>query len=140
MDDLRSQRVGDVLTQRELEILRLIAEGRSNQDIASGLFLTLSTVKWYLKQIYGKLHVGSRTQAIAVARASGLLNGTLSTNASPGPLDNLPQQPTPFFGRAKELAAISRRLADPTCRLLTLIGPGGIGKTRLALQAAEAQI
>lgn len=50
---------------------------------------------------------------------------------------NLPSQPTPFIGREKELADITRRLIDPTCRLLTLIGPGGIGKTRLALQAAQ---
>ena len=46
---------------------------------------------------------------------------------------NLPSQATPFIGREKELAKITRRLKDSTCRLLTLVGPGGIGKTRLAL-------
>jgi predicted ATPase len=51
----------------------------------------------------------------------------------------LPPQPTPFFGRAEELAEVAWRLADPACRLLTLIGSGGIGKTRLALRAAENQ-
>ncbi|RLC75358.1 MAG: SARP family transcriptional regulator, partial [Chloroflexi bacterium] len=50
--------------------------------------------------------------------------------------NNLPPQPTPFVGREKELAEIARLLANPDCRLLTLIGPGGIGKTRLAIQAA----
>ena len=50
--------------------------------------------------------------------------------------DNLPLQETPFIGREGELSQIADRLADPTCRLLTLVGPGGIGKTRLALQAA----
>lgn len=50
---------------------------------------------------------------------------------------NLPSQPTPFIGREKELTDIIRRLRDPACRLLTLIGPGGIGKTRLAIQAAQ---
>jgi predicted ATPase/DNA-binding SARP family transcriptional activator len=49
---------------------------------------------------------------------------------------NLPPQATPFVGRETELGEISRRLADPDCRLLTLVGPGGIGKTRLAIQAA----
>ncbi len=53
---------------------------------------------------------------------------------------NLPPQSTPFIGRTEELAEIDRRLTDPTCRLLTLVGPGGIGKTRLALQAAANQL
>jgi len=52
------------------------------------------------------------------------------------PLHNLPQPVTPFIGREQELADLLRRLADPACHLLTLIGPGGIGKTRLAIEAA----
>ena len=48
-------------------------------------------------------------------------------------LDKSPQL-TSFIGRADELAEITKLLADPTCRLLTLLGPGGIGKTRLAVQ------
>ena len=55
------------------------------------------------------------------------------------PLTNLPAQPTPFVGRERELAEIAAHLANPDCRLLTLIGPGGIGKTRLALEAAAAR-
>ncbi len=51
----------------------------------------------------------------------------------------IPVQSTPFIGRADELARISQYLDDPNCRLLTLVGTGGIGKTRLALQAAENQ-
>jgi predicted ATPase/DNA-binding CsgD family transcriptional regulator len=49
---------------------------------------------------------------------------------------HLPPQPTPFIGRVEEVAEIIRLLADPACRLLTLIGPGGIGKTRLAIRVA----
>ncbi len=52
------------------------------------------------------------------------------------PTNNLPFQPTSFVGREKELAEIAALLADPNCRLLTLVGAGGIGKTRLALQIA----
>ena len=51
---------------------------------------------------------------------------------------SLPSQSTSFIGRSAELAAIARLLADPACRLLTLLGPGGIGKTRLALAVADA--
>ncbi|MBE7551606.1 MAG: tetratricopeptide repeat protein [Anaerolineales bacterium] len=55
----------------------------------------------------------------------------------PAPLHNLPPQPTLFVGRERELAEIIRRLTDRDCSLLTLVGPGGIGKTRLALQVAQ---
>jgi predicted ATPase/DNA-binding SARP family transcriptional activator len=51
----------------------------------------------------------------------------------------LPAQATPFIGRERELADIAACLDDPDCRLLTLVGPGGSGKTRLALEAAAAQ-
>jgi len=63
----------DALTGRESEILHLIAAGFSNQAIATRLVLSLSTVKWYTNQIYSKLGVHSRTQALARARSLGLL-------------------------------------------------------------------
>jgi len=52
------------------------------------------------------------------------------------PSFSLPTPATPFIGREAELAHLAGLLADPTCRLLTIVGPGGIGKTRLALQTA----
>ena len=52
-------------------------------------------------------------------------------------MHNLALTPTPFIGRAQEIAEIGSLLDDPSCRLLTLIGPGGIGKTRLAVEAAS---
>ena len=53
---------------------------------------------------------------------------------------NLPPQPTPFIGRETELSDLNRILANPIYRLITIIGPGGAGKTRLALQAAAGQV
>jgi predicted ATPase/DNA-binding NarL/FixJ family response regulator len=134
MDDPGGHLIRDQLTARELEILHLVAEGRSNQDIADRLVITLDTTKWHIKNIFSKLAVSNRTQAVVVARANRLFDSTLA--ASP-PRPNLPSQPTTFVGRLAELTAIGARLDDPACRLLTLVGPGGIGKTRLALQTAE---
>jgi predicted ATPase/DNA-binding SARP family transcriptional activator len=56
------------------------------------------------------------------------------------PSNTLPAPLTSFVGREAELAAIDARLANPVCRLLTLIGAGGIGKTRLALEAAARKL
>jgi DNA-binding SARP family transcriptional activator/predicted ATPase len=53
---------------------------------------------------------------------------------------NLPAPLTPLVGRARELAEIEERLRDPGCRLLTLVGPGGCGKTRLAIEVAAQQV
>jgi len=61
------------LSQRELDVLRLIAQGLSNREISERLFLALDTVKGHNRKIFGKLHVQSRTEAIAHARALGLL-------------------------------------------------------------------
>jgi LuxR family maltose regulon positive regulatory protein len=61
------------LSERELEVLRLIAEGLSNQEIAQSLVVSLRTVKWHASNIYGKLGVKNRTQAVAKARSLGIL-------------------------------------------------------------------
>ena len=53
------------------------------------------------------------------------------------PKTNLPIFPTPLIGRESEVEKLSQLLCDPQCRLLTLVGPGGIGKTRLAIEAAS---
>ena len=69
------QRFGmvDPLSDRELEILGLIARGLSNAEIGRRLYLALSTVKGHNLRIFGKLHVQSRTEAVARARELGLL-------------------------------------------------------------------
>ena len=61
------------LTQREVEVLQLIAEGKSNQEIASALFVSLNTVKTHISNLFSKLEVQRRTQAVQKARALKLI-------------------------------------------------------------------
>ena len=68
-----SEKLVEPLSQRELEVLGLIAEGLSNQEISQRLHITLSTVKGHTTQIYGKLNVNNRVQAVARARSLGLI-------------------------------------------------------------------
>ena len=69
-----AQPLFEPLSERELEILELIALGLSNQQIAMRLVLSLATVKWHASNIYGKLGVGNRNQAVVKARELGLLD------------------------------------------------------------------
>jgi LuxR family maltose regulon positive regulatory protein len=69
----RSQGLIDPLSQRELEVLRLIAQGLSNQEIGERLFLALDTIKGHNRRIFDKLDVKRRTEALARARGLGLL-------------------------------------------------------------------
>jgi LuxR family maltose regulon positive regulatory protein len=71
----------DALSEREVEVLRLIVAGLSNQAIAARLYVAVSTVKWYINSIFSKLDVQSRAQAIARAHALRLVSdedGTLA--------------------------------------------------------------
>jgi predicted ATPase/DNA-binding CsgD family transcriptional regulator len=152
-DSLDDQPFVESLTGREQEVLAHLAENHSNREIADALVVSLNTVKWYNRQIYGKLGVSSRRQAVSRARELGLLptihpqirarsiqepqtEETPPPVRIPTPAYNLPASPTPFFGRVHELAALEAMLANPATRLVTLTGPGGSGKTRLALEAS----
>jgi LuxR family maltose regulon positive regulatory protein len=64
------------LSERELEVLQLIAEGLTNQEVATRLYLSLHTVKVHARNIYGKLGAKSRTHAIAKGKALGILPHT----------------------------------------------------------------
>jgi predicted ATPase/DNA-binding SARP family transcriptional activator/Tfp pilus assembly protein PilF len=87
-------------------------------------------------------HLGVEPSAETIAlyeriRSGRLRPETLAAQAVTRPaLRNFPVRFTPFVGRQAELARITEHLLSPDCRLLTLTGPGGIGKTRLAAQAA----
>jgi LuxR family maltose regulon positive regulatory protein len=64
----------DPLSERELEVLHLVAQGAPNQEIADRLVITVDTVKRHVSNILGKLEVSNRTQAVARARSLGLLS------------------------------------------------------------------
>lgn len=139
------------LTRRELEILALLAQHHTNKEIASSLNLSVNSVKWYARQIYGKLGIENRRQVVARANELGLLTSvagddksssssssigiSLITNLANKPRHNLPLQLTSFVGRGGEIEQVKSLLG--TSRLVTLTGAGGVGKTRLALAVAS---
>ena len=65
--------IGATLTAREREVLGLLCRGASNRQIAESLFITESTAGVHVSNILGKLDVGSRTEAVAVAHMAGLV-------------------------------------------------------------------
>lgn len=67
------QPLAEPLSEREIEVLQLIAAGHKNQEIADALVVSLNTVRYHTKNLYGKLGVNKRTQAVAKAQALGLI-------------------------------------------------------------------
>ena len=98
--------------------------------------------------IANSLNIPEADRATFVRVARGELNverlpavlkpSTASTATAPPLRINLPVLPTPLIGRQRDVEELSQLLRDPSCRLLTLIGPGGVGKTRLAIETASA--
>jgi predicted ATPase/DNA-binding CsgD family transcriptional regulator len=143
------ERLSEPLTRRERQVLGLLAQGLTAPEIAERLTLAVSSVKWHVQQLYGKLGVNGKRQAVARARDLGLLEPAASPALptlppmapaserleSPRPRHNLPAQVTEFFGREHEIARLRQQLTSR--RLVTLTGSGGVGKTRLSLRAAE---
>ena len=65
---------GEKLSVRELEVLKLAAQGKSNKEIAEILTINLRTVKGYLTEIFSKLRVGSRTEAVITGLRAGYIS------------------------------------------------------------------
>lgn len=130
------------LTGREQQILKLVALGLSNRDVAEELVVATETVRWYTKQIYSKLGVSGRVQAIQRGRELGLLvDDNVLAHASAAAVartprkHNLPASVARFIGRERQIGQLGELLSES--RLLTLTGPGGTGKTQLALKVAS---
>ncbi|MCC7206834.1 MAG: protein kinase [Anaerolineae bacterium] len=135
------------LTLREQEILRYIIDGCSNQEIAQRLFVTVATVKWHVWQLYRKLRVRSRVQAIARARELKLMvsdatpeaPGSEATFVAPPDMENPYKGLRPFeaadardfFGREKLVQRLVKRLGENhrPARFLAVVGPSGSGKS-----------
>ena len=142
----KSDSLIEPLTKRELEILSFLEANYANKEIAASLSLSLNSIKWFTRQIYNKLGVENRHQAVAKAVELGLLTTGKSTSRedNPPPLapgishhNNLPVQLTSFVGREKEITDLMGLFLNRNAHLVTITGSGGTGKTRLALQVAE---
>ena len=85
----------DPLSDRELEILTHIAAGLKNKEIAAALFVSINTVHYHTKNLYGKLGVNNRTQAIAKAQGTPSVVNTVSACHVSGSMFCFPQCSTP---------------------------------------------
>jgi len=151
----------EALTPREEEILHCIVKGLSNKEIAQELFIEVTTVKWYITQIYRKLGVRSRKQAIARAQEVSLLTADAEVISVPTAVGGIIHEPAnpykglrafdisdarDFFGREEVIEKLVARLAlvptpsnpflaklsrDTTGRFLAIVGPSGSGKSSL---------
>jgi WD40 repeat protein/serine/threonine protein kinase len=142
-----SDKVVELLTRREQEILQRIIDGLSNKEIAQELFLTHATVKWYVTQLYSKLGVRSRMQAIIRARELRLVVGdSEDLSATAVSLNDFnPDNPykglrafqtadyDDFFGREKSVQKLVTRISETGhgTRFLAVVGPSGSGKSSL---------
>jgi DNA-binding SARP family transcriptional activator/predicted ATPase len=114
------------------QLMRLLAlSGRRSEALAQ-----YEKCRQVLRDELG-VEPGPETAALYEAIRSGELAGHREATArrQPSPLLSLPSPPTPFIGRGDALTAVESLLADPDVRLVTILGPGGIGKTRLAVEA-----
>ena len=128
----------DPIKPREIEVLRLMAEGLTNREIGERLYIGAETVKWYASEIYSKLHVSNRREAVKEAQLLGLLDDEEQAEQSSYLMkSNLPQQATPFIGRKQELDTVRELVEQDTTRVVTILAPGGMGKTRLAIEVAS---
>lgn len=141
------------LTMREHEVLGMIADGMTNREISEQLVVTVSTVKWHVRQLYQKLSVRNRVQAIVRARELNLIStGDTTVDAAPSASQSaisvsLPEPENPykglhafqtidardFFGREDSIRALINRMQEdvPYHRFLAVIGPSGSGKSSL---------
>jgi DNA-binding CsgD family transcriptional regulator/energy-coupling factor transporter ATP-binding protein EcfA2 len=138
----------ELLTPREQEVLQLVIDRKTNREIAEALSIELTTVKWYVNQIYRKLKVRSRVQAIVRARELNLIvDGDLVIPETDTSITGLPEPENPykglrafqaadeqdFFGREAITKKLLQRMSEDGDfgRFLAVVGPSGSGKSSL---------
>ena len=135
-----NQTISEPLTPREIDILAAIVTGMNNAEIAARLVLSHGTVKWYVKQLYSKLSVHSREEAIAQALAQGLVPDPFgrkdqTQNSDCALVNALPQDVTGrYVGNAKMLSQLAD-MFQQSARLIGVYGRAGAGKTALVCKA-----
>ncbi len=114
------------------------------ERLITGTFVRLDTYEpMATKEIYSPIHhteVVDLTELDIESKLVELPKGVAIKEKKKKVLHNLPAQPTRFLGRKKELAEIANLFENPSCRLVTLLGPGGMGKTRLGIQTASNMV
>ncbi len=140
---------------REIEFGRLLRQLRkarnlTQEALAQQAFCAIDTIKKIERGVRRPsrqlaeqfadclaLSGDERAAFLAAARAHATASTKRKRQAAQIGLAQWPHPPTPFVGRAADLAAISAAFADPATRLVTIVGPGGIGKTRLAMALGD---
>lgn len=132
-----AERLRDTISRKTLEIFSLpITASLGISECPRHSYKLDDLVRMADQALYQAKHGGRNRTVVFESDLPGIT--APADPATPtSPVSHLPQQSTPFIGRKNELAQLAGFLREKNRRLITLVGPGGIGKTRLALEAAS---